>query len=358
MGRIISDGIDYSGLVYANGCFIDTDNVIKSSTQYYGSMSYTATEDCYVGLYIVGVPGSDVAIKIDNKWATSYYYNATLGDGNGFYLKKGQTLTVTGTSTQYDSCYVVYGLMQGSPITFLSEYASACYSDTEREVGCWLDGKPIYQTTVHIGNLTFDTNWHNVAHGIANIDKVISCEGILFGVDGEFFPLPNYRSNTNQGIVWGVQGTSSEYIAYINNWYNSTNDAYATLRYTKTTDTAGSGHLTPTGTPTVHYSENEQVIGTWINGKPLYECTLTLGALPNNAIKTVPHGIANVDLIFVSDSFFQTGAGASSYLNFTNDTTAGQIEILVNKTNVEIWAGTDRTSWNGYATVRYTKTTD
>ena len=110
------------------------------------------------------------------------------------------------------------------------------YSTSEQVIGTWIDGKPLYQTTVHIGNLTFDTNWHNVAHGITNIDKVISCEGILFGVDGEFYPLPNYRSNTNQGIVWGIQGLSSEYVSYINNWYNSTNDAYATLRYTKTTD--------------------------------------------------------------------------------------------------------------------------
>lgn len=106
------------------------------------------------------------------------------------------------------------------------------------------------------------------------------------------------------------------------------------------------------------YSTEEKQVGVWTDKKPLYEITVPLGALPNNAIKTVPHGIANVDMIFVSDSFFQTGAGASSYLNFTNDSTAGQIEILVDKTNIEIWAGSNRSSWNGYATVRYTKTTD
>ena len=112
------------------------------------------------------------------------------------------------------------------------------------------------------------------------------------------------------------------------------------------------------GTLAQHYSTTERLIGTWIDGKPLYERTLSLGALPNNAIKTVAHNIANVDLIFVSDSFFQTGAKASSYLNFPNNSLAGQIEIVVDPTNVEIWAGNDRTSWIGYATVRYTKTTD
>ena len=84
-------------------------------------------------------------------------------------------------------------------------FSPVIYSDVERVIGVWRDNKPLYQKTVHIGNLTFDTNWHNVAHGIANIDKVISCEGIMFGTDGsdkEFYPLPNYRSNTNQ-VLYG-----------------------------------------------------------------------------------------------------------------------------------------------------------
>jgi hypothetical protein len=44
-----------------------------------------------------------------------------------------------------------------------------------------------------------------------------------------------------------------------------------TYQYTKTTDTAGSGTWTPEGVPAHHYSTSEQVIGTWIDGKPLYE---------------------------------------------------------------------------------------
>ncbi len=50
-------------------------------------------------------------------------------------------------------------------------------------------------------------------------------------------------------------------------------DAYITIQYTKTTDVAGSGNWNTDGVPTVHYSTSEQVIGTWIDGKPLYEKT-------------------------------------------------------------------------------------
>ena len=46
-----------------------------------------------------------------------------------------------------------------------------------------------------------------------------------------------------------------------------------TIQYTKTTDTAGSGTWTPQGVPAVHYSTAEHVIGTWVDGKTLYEKT-------------------------------------------------------------------------------------
>ena len=234
-----------------------------------------------------------------------------------------------------------------------------------------MDGKPLYQKTVHIGNLTFDTNWHNVAHGIANIENVISCEGILFGVDGEFFPLPNYHSNTNQGIVWGVQGTSSEYIAYINNWYNSTNDAYATLRYTKTTDTAGSGHLTTTGTPTVHYSTDEKVVGKWIDGKPLYECTISV----DNPTKQSASGKYYYDVVYnrndieyaqlVSCSVYDTVDGRWLCLPYQRIVSSENIDILAMAKADGSFQCTPHFSTSAWYnltkiryTVQYTKTTD
>ena len=35
------------------------------------------------------------------------------------------------------------------------------------------------------------------------------------------------------------------------------------------------------------YSTTEQVVGTWINGKPLYRKVVPFGALPNNATKQI-----------------------------------------------------------------------
>lgn len=234
-------------------------------------------------------------------------------------------------------------------------FSPVIYSDVERVIGVWRDNKPLYQRTVEISNVSYDSNWHSVAHGISNIEFVAQIKGIMKTTSNYFYNCDVFRPSTTLGVVMEVTATN---INYINSWIDNADKLYVTLLYTKTTDVAGSGDYNTYGVPTVHYDTNEQVIGTWITGKPLYERTFSLGALPNNSIKTVAHGIANVDLIFIADSFFQTGAGASSYLNFTNDSTVGQVEILVDRTNFEIWAGSDRTSWNGYATVRYTKTTD
>lgn len=264
-----------------------------------------------------------------------FYFASNNYAGNKIYYTSYYTKT---TDTAGSGGYEAYGF---SPVI---------YSDVERVIGVWRDNKPLYQKTYHFNSLvTLNSNtWFDTGFKIS--DSVIVGNSVAFRDDnivGQSFPvIASADIGTNQAIELLQTRNSSITISGF------------TIQYTKTTDVAGSGDYNTYGVPTVHYSTSEQVIGTWITGKPLYERTFSLGALPNNAIKTVAHGIANVDLIFIADSFFQTGAGVSSYLNFTNDSTAGQIEIIVDRTNFEIWAGSDRTSWNGYATVRYTKSTD
>ena len=45
------------------------------------------------------------------------------------------------------------------------------------------------------------------------------------------------------------------------------------------------------------YSTEEQVVGTWIDGKPIYRKVIDFGALPNSTLKQVPHGISDIDAI-------------------------------------------------------------
>ena len=49
------------------------------------------------------------------------------------------------------------------------------------------------------------------------------------------------------------------------------------------------------------YSNAEQFTGSyWIDGKKIYEKTINIGALPNNNVKTVSHGINQIDRLLMS----------------------------------------------------------
>ncbi len=302
MGALHINGQKATGLniTLADGVFIDADNLIDQGT-FTGTMSYTATEDCAFIGGISQAPATPGSVEIDGVSVYSgYMTNTTYVHNATFLLKAGQTITLTSTQAGWSNSYAVYGIQQG---TIEGKLQPVIYSLEEREIGVWTNGKPLYQKTVEINNIAFDTSWHNVAHGISNIDEVISCVGILFGADGEFFNLPQYRATTSQGITFGIQGSSSEYIAYINNWYDGVNKIYATLQYTKTTDQAGAGTWTPDGAYAHHYSTDEKVVGTWIDGKTIYEKTTAISITITNA-----------------DTFYNTGLSANGIDTFIGGT--------------------------------------
>lgn len=55
------------------------------------------------------------------------------------------------------------------------------------------------------------------------------------------------------------------------------------------------------------YSTTETVIGTWINGKPLYRKVLTANSLANNGILIINHNIQNLEKVTkISYSWYDT----------------------------------------------------
>lgn len=110
----------------------------------------------------------------------------------------------------------------------------------------------------------------------------------------------------------------------------------------------------PTGGSGVNYSTTEQVIGRWIDGKPLYQKTFsfTLSQNTSKSYKEYAHNISNVDIIFISD--------ASGIVNKTrpNGGTTEEIGIWANATNIIVETGKDRHTYSVTVTFRYTKTTD
>lgn len=142
-----------------------------------------------------------------------------------------------------------------------------CYSTEEREIGCWTDGKPLYQRTFEFQQTWVSGN-NTLSLGLPSSYTIVAKELVL--VDNETPPVMLFEGSqwevvnvNNDRIVVDLTSPLVPYVSKI----------IATLRYTKSTDTPGSGQWTPQGIPAVHYSTNEHIVGTWIDGRTLYECT-------------------------------------------------------------------------------------
>lgn len=225
------------------------------------------------------------------------------------------------------------------------------YSDTERKVGVWRDNKPLYKKTYHF-NSTVWINANGWTNGInvdtTDVETLVDAEVLRTIGAYSYYGYLQVVPYNNLLNIFNCRNTNTEIDTI-------------TLFYTKISDVAGSGDYNTLGVPTVHYSTSEQVIGTWIDGKPLYEKTINFGALPNNESKKVNHNIANVKRIWIYDGYaFNSVSGYCNQLNLSGTSNiSSQWYSGCTDTFVEVRPNSDRTAYDEcYITVRYTKTTD
>lgn len=106
------------------------------------------------------------------------------------------------------------------------------------------------------------------------------------------------------------------------------------------------------------YSTTEQLTPyTWIDGKPIYKKTVSIGALPNSASKSVAHGIANLGLVIKAEGIASESGGVRVTFPFASVSAVGdQIAMRFEATNIVVLTGTNRSGFSGYVTLWYTKT--
>lgn len=106
------------------------------------------------------------------------------------------------------------------------------YSTTEKVVGTWIDGKPIYRKVIECGSLPNASN-KDVAHNIQSLGVTIKCNGMAVRTsDSRALTIPD--STPNAEIVCGVSNTNV-YITTHND-RSTFNNSFLILEYTKTTD--------------------------------------------------------------------------------------------------------------------------
>ena len=235
------------------------------------------------------------------------------------------------------------------------DFQPICYSEEEREIGVWTDGKPLYEKTVFISTALSNGVWNNEALGTVGSNiSIVDFIGFIYGDtlgDGVIFPL-NYFRTTSEFVTTttNLDGDDLNILPTIPD-VGTLYIKYVVIRYTKTTDQAGSGTWTPQGVPAHHYSNDEQVVGTWVDGNTLYEESAEIPAntpLENYTVFTIPNLGDVVEMNLVSnqtDGVWENNSfersGNSLILNFEPPEDAPNQSISF--------------SGKSYVTVRYTK---
>ena len=229
-----------------------------------------------------------------------------------------------------------------------SQFQPVIYSTTEREIGVWIDGKPLYEKTIDCGALPNNTT-KTVSYNVSNVEKITYIEGVGIASNGGAIPIPFVDDASKNADMLCDVSVPNANIRFISRGDKSAFNGYITLRYTKTTDTAGSGTWTPQGVPAVHYSTDEQIIGTWIDGKTLYEKTFDLTGISDNLTvgdwTTVMSNLTGIEKIIDAKSL-------------QNESVISFIEYSYDSANSRLYGKSLRQGANDYVrylTLQYTK---
>ena len=109
------------------------------------------------------------------------------------------------------------------------------------------------------------------------------------------------------------------------------------------------------------YSTSEvKTNATWIDGKPIYKKTISLGNLPNATTKSVAHNISHLNFPVKIEGFAYYPSPTNVFvpLPFVGASMAASISLRIENSDVVVSCGADRSGALGYAVLWYTKTTD
>ena len=289
-------------------------------------------------------------IQTDIYYTESDFYSSSIV-GNFYFRKWSNTrATIHTPLSNVDSNGFTARLYGGKYKDYI---APIIYSEEEREVGVWIDNKPLYAKTYPLSNGVYISGSGTVLTSYIDnqsvIDKFIQATGIYTSQPNACASSVFLARSSGAIKAWCSEAGTFDYI---------------NIFYTKTTDVAGSGKYNTLGVPTVHYDASEQVIGTWF-GKPLYQKTIVQNNIDVGYDSTVhseiAHGVAN----FKEAHSLTIGCpilGICSGNTLWNANATIIASFRVNSTNIYATGGSNHFGavsdryW--YFTITYTKTTD
>ena len=213
----------------------------------------------------------------------------------------------------------------------------------EHIIGSLRNGKPIYQKTIET-QLNSDTSIKTISLGF-NVDYLV-IKNAFCVVNGSRTPIPsimpadfaigvtiNAFSKDNSGSPNAIK-IATRMASFYGAW------TYVTIQYDKTSDSMVPAGYSPDrkgiwiikakSTAADDYSTTEKIVGTWIDGKYIYQKTFT-GTMPSteNTALSIPIG-ASVSNVFVKNAMYKNANNVwFPFPSIRQDTYAGDSAIRI-----------------------------
>lgn len=177
----------------------------------------------------------------------------------------------------------------GMPEVLANKFSKGdMYSADEKMIGQWVDGKPLYQktfTTTISTRAAIPTNtqfWE----GSISLPSGLNVDRCWVDINHSTYLANPSNPSTRRGFDIAFYEPDNNDIYFVVLYERTNVQAEFVIQYTKTTDSPISiGNDTD-------YSTDEKIIGTWIDGKPLWQKTIELSSL-SVGDNTITHGISN-----------------------------------------------------------------
>ena len=360
----VSRGEKYNwntGSTWYGTCTTSASTTAKSVTLARGTLNFTAWAKIAVK-FSYSNTASAPTLTINSTTKNIKYIDA---DGNVstplIWWNAGDVVEFTYDGTQWLMQPTMQMLFSGQGTKIPREQI---YSTSEKVVGCWTDGRPVYQKTI-TSTLPTPTSDGVDAIGTVSIGASIATlvslnlmakksEGTTICVNETAILDANGRYVRVYGFT-NAGGSDANKVAIVNNkvsWGGVT--CYITVQYTKTADAANSFNY---GDPN-DYSTTEKIVGSWVDGKPLYQKTINFGALPNASTKyNTSSGIATSKVKRMW-GYSTTGSTTVELPHAGAGSTSADdaIAIFFDSSGLGVSTGKDRSNFTTtYITVQYTK---
>lgn len=257
---------------------------------------------------------------------------------------------------------------------------SDIYDTTEKVIGCWTDGRPLYQKVITLTTPqcstdgTFVDTYTSIG---ATTNEIVSCH-VLGSESGITIYVSNYgktqsllSSNKMLGVLhvtFTNTSSSNKNTIRLSNSSTAFNSYTfkAIVQYTKTTDSANSYNYANEN----DYSTSEKIVGTWIDGSDLYQKTIAItlptcstegtpaytniaiGTTVTIAVSCKGYVVKDGAIMFIND--INSSSGSNKYIRCTVLTNSYSTSSERNKlriANSQISAS----GLQGYVTIQYTK---